>query len=379
MCALLLLPLLLFAQSDETSRLLQIGTRLSASNVEKMEEALKSKPDDLKRHITLLGYYEAAERIGGMQSGAEEARVNHLEWLVSHRSASDALRSEAALPHAVESTSPAYKRIRDLWLAELKRNPKSMDVHVNAVHFLALSDRQTARAILQDAAQLDPKNRGIPFLMGVLDGLTVIDVGAIGHDGLPDANTIPRQPSEGAVAALKSLEESDDARRVCGAGVAVVRYGSVLLGTPSPGRDVLRIAASLLNRALSLDGRTTECIEYGSRVNSWQAIGKSGWLENRQGRRVVVDGALAQRWKASDVPPVYPPQAKTRGVHGTVTLIGVIGDDGRVQKAEAVNGPDALRPAALESFQHWKYSPPRITGKPVEYLTDVQFHFTLSR
>jgi TonB family protein len=294
---------------------------------------------------------------------------------VAHRPTSDALRSEAALPHAVESAS-SYQKVRNLWLAELKRTPKSIDIHINAAHFLALPDRQTARQILQEASRLDPKNRDVPFLVGVLDGLTVIDIDAINHDGLPDATTIPPQPSQEATAALRSLEESDDARRVCGS--AVVRYGSILLGAPSPSRDVLKIAASLLNRALNLDHRSPECLEYATRVNAWQAMRSLGWSA-QQSQRVVIDGRVAWRWKATDVPPVYPAQARTRGLQGTVTLIAVIADDGRVKKAEAISGPDALRPAALDSFQHWTYKPPVRTGTPLEYLTDVQFHFTLSR
>lgn len=373
----LLFPLFLLAQSDETARLLADSVRLSPAAAAKIEATLASKPDDLNRHITLLGYYEAAERSGN-EAGAEDARLRHLEWFVTHKATSDALRSDAALAHAVESTSPSYQKLRDLWLAELKRNPESVDIHINAAQFLALLDRQTARTVLQDAAQLDPKNHDISFLLGVLDGLTVIDINAIDHDGLPNAAGIPQHPSQEAIAGLRSLEESGDARRVCGSATAIVRYGSTLLGTPYPSRDVLKIAASLLNRALKLDPKSRECLEYGARVNAWLTMRNSGWLA-QQSQRVVVDGAVAQRWKATDVAPVYPAQARTHGLQGTVTIIAVIGSDGRIKKAEAVSGPDALRPAALASFQHWTYKPPTRSGSPVEYLTDVQFHFTLSR
>ncbi len=382
MLFLFLLPLALLGQPDETSRLLHTGAHLTEAGAAKLEKALSSKPDDLKRHVTLLGYYHAAERNAVKGPGPEEARLNHLVWLVANRPNSDALHSDAALPHNVESpyTSPPYQRIRTLWLEQVKRNPKSIEVHLNAVRFFALPDRQTARSILQDAARLAPNSRAVQFMLGLLDGLTVLDVSAINHNGLIDPNLIPHRPSQTATAMLKSLESSDDPLQVCGSGVAVVRYGSVLLGAPSSDRDILLIAASLLNRALQLDPRSPECREYGLRVNAWQSIKNSGWsIGDQQGRRILVDGALSQTWKMSDVPPVYPARARANGLQGTVTIIAVIGVDGVARRAEAVSGPDELRPAALESFRHWEYEPLINGGKPAEYLTDVQFHFKLSR
>src|SRR5262245_567589 len=51
------------------------------------------------------------------------------------------------------------------------------------------------------------------------------------------------------------------------------------------------------------------------------------------------------------VKPVYPASALKAGVEGLVNLQVVIGKDGRVENAKAVNGPTPLRQAAIDAVK----------------------------
>jgi TonB family protein len=62
--------------------------------------------------------------------------------------------------------------------------------------------------------------------------------------------------------------------------------------------------------------------------------------------------------------PSYPPLARLANVHGTVTLRLTIDPLGRIEKAEALDGPLLLRSPAEAFFSQWLFEPVLIGGKP---------------
>lgn len=80
-----------------------------------------------------------------------------------------------------------------------------------------------------------------------------------------------------------------------------------------------------------------------------------------------------------DIKPEYPSEAKAKGIEGVVTLELVIGDEGKVLKATAVNKPlgHGLEIAAINAFKRKKYKPAELEGKPITVKVLVPVHFRL--
>jgi protein TonB len=71
-------------------------------------------------------------------------------------------------------------------------------------------------------------------------------------------------------------------------------------------------------------------------------------------------------------------EARRAGIQGTVRLDVVIGKDGRVLEVKLLGGPPALVKPATKSVWKWRYNPTLLNGVPLEVVTEVDIHFTLS-
>ena len=87
-------------------------------------------------------------------------------------------------------------------------------------------------------------------------------------------------------------------------------------------------------------------------------------------------GRLMAPKKIKDVPPVYPPLAKSAHVSGEVTIEATIGVDGKVVDAKVINSVPMLDQAALDAVRQWEYLPSMLNGKPVPVLVTVTVKFT---
>jgi TonB family protein len=77
------------------------------------------------------------------------------------------------------------------------------------------------------------------------------------------------------------------------------------------------------------------------------------------------------------VPPVYPPDARARGVEGTVILDVIIAADGRVKELTVLSGDSVFASAAMTAVRQWVYRTTLLNGRPVEVETTVTVTFTL--
>jgi TonB family protein len=80
----------------------------------------------------------------------------------------------------------------------------------------------------------------------------------------------------------------------------------------------------------------------------------------------------------SRVEPVYPDEAKQRGIEGTVTVHAIIGRSGSVESVTAVNGPPLLTPVVTSAVRQWRYTETLLAGQPVETEEDIDVTFRLS-
>ena len=78
-------------------------------------------------------------------------------------------------------------------------------------------------------------------------------------------------------------------------------------------------------------------------------------------------------------PLVYPPEAKARGLTGSVVLHGVIGKDGVLRDLRVVSGPVVFRQVALDAARSWVYKPYTFGGFPVDQETNVTVNFNMTK
>lgn len=81
----------------------------------------------------------------------------------------------------------------------------------------------------------------------------------------------------------------------------------------------------------------------------------------------------------SRVMPMYPFQARARGLRGEVVLRAIVGSDGRVEKdiVIAQSSPMFDQPA-IEALRQWRFEPGRDrNGNPVRVLLEVPIRFQL--
>jgi TonB family protein len=75
------------------------------------------------------------------------------------------------------------------------------------------------------------------------------------------------------------------------------------------------------------------------------------------------------------VDPVYPEDAKAKGISGAVVLHAIIDQQGKIDKLSVISGPGPLRDAALSAVQQWTYKPYQLNGRPVSVETTVTVNF----
>ena len=87
----------------------------------------------------------------------------------------------------------------------------------------------------------------------------------------------------------------------------------------------------------------------------------------------VTGGQLMHR-----VAPVYPAQARSLRMEGTVVLTAVVMEDGTVSDVRVVDGSPTLAQSAVDAVKQWRYKPYQLDGKPVknEITINVAFKFS---
>ena len=75
--------------------------------------------------------------------------------------------------------------------------------------------------------------------------------------------------------------------------------------------------------------------------------------------------------------PHYPRAAAAKRIQGRVTVLALVGADGRIARVRAVAGAKELRDAALESARGYVFTPAVKDGRPVETVVMIEVSFKL--
>lgn len=73
--------------------------------------------------------------------------------------------------------------------------------------------------------------------------------------------------------------------------------------------------------------------------------------------------------------PAYPPIARAAHVSGTVAVQVIIGTEGNVIAAAAIEGHPLLQPASVAAARQARFTPTLYEGKPVKVVGVIQYNF----
>jgi protein TonB len=93
----------------------------------------------------------------------------------------------------------------------------------------------------------------------------------------------------------------------------------------------------------------------------------------------VATGSIEAPRRLNEIALRYPPIAVSIGLSGDVLIDCVIGPDGGVRDARVLSGSPVLQRAALDAVRQWRYTEPKLNGRPISVLLAVTVHFRLQR
>jgi len=79
------------------------------------------------------------------------------------------------------------------------------------------------------------------------------------------------------------------------------------------------------------------------------------------------------------VQPIYPRNALTMHVEGSVELMATISRTGDITRVKVISGDSQLARSAADAVKQWKYKPYLLNGEPVEIQTQVTINFNLPK
>jgi len=95
--------------------------------------------------------------------------------------------------------------------------------------------------------------------------------------------------------------------------------------------------------------------------------------------KILFKDGTRSRWPTlmKKAVPVYPEEAKSMRIQGTVNIKATIGPDGHVESMQPIDGPSMLRQAALDAVHQWIYRPFDMMGEPRPVEIEIHVIFTL--
>jgi hypothetical protein len=204
-------------------------------------EELKTNPQDGESYMTLLRYYEKELNIPALSA----LKL----WFIEHHPGGRIQPGNINPRH----DRAAYAKGKALWLAQVKRNPGSIEIHQRAADFLGGGDKPLAEKILLAGRAANPNNDRWAHLLTrhythVIHGAT---------EPYTEYNVFRTVSAEDAHSAyardvIARLDESTDVQVLTSTAVSLLRYGVQRRGT-SNDVDAAALARRFIERALAVE------------------------------------------------------------------------------------------------------------------------------
>ncbi len=350
-------------------RLMVAGTRLTAPEAEKLEDVLKTNPDDLDSRTRLISYY--------FVNAMPARRVPHVHWLIEHHPDAEVFTSR------VTSTEPYYgteEAEKQLWLKAAQSSSNSR-VWATSADFLARNgDRDQAEQLLLRALAEQPADPGFSRRLAGLYISAIVNnpqapFAAHARQALETTNNqiVARE----AVRTLAMFDPGLAGRIAERAGIDPPIFLKPMhevqpvypaLAKQSRIEGVVRLKVTVARNgsvaAVAVEGGHPLLIPAAvEAVKQWRYV----FNDRERTASVEIPFRLDQAPEsapatAAPVPrlqhrtdPVYPPLALQARLQGVVRLKLNVGADGEIAGVQVVAGHPLLVPAAMEAVKQWRY------------------------
>jgi hypothetical protein len=310
-----------------------------------VDQAIARNPADVQSRLVAVCY---AEMHDSPENAA--ARLRNARWFAEINPAFEWLGGPGSTPRRELAGTEDYEALRKLWRQKLAANPTDTAILDNATNFLRISDPEEAAGAMLKAMKAPDHAVDLLGDIYVLAGSGVTAVKPSG--GAPEARDEKLAATPFAVLAREQLLKTQN----------------------------MRLLFSAL-RTVSGSSDTAFCHAVLDRAKEFypEAEADCDGAPESQTRTVRIGGNVIAPKLIKTVRPVYPPDAKARGIEGKVKFQAIIAQNGTIKNLELLAGPFALYDEARNAVLKWEYHPTTLNGKPVDVITTIDVAFGLSR
>ncbi|MEW6750156.1 MAG: energy transducer TonB [Candidatus Latescibacterota bacterium] len=112
-------------------------------------------------------------------------------------------------------------------------------------------------------------------------------------------------------------------------------------------------------------------------VEETEAVPEVIELEEEEEEIVEIWKVEKQPEPVKTVRPEYPEIARKANITGKVTVKALVTKEGKVERAEAMSGPEVFHDAAVKAVLQWTFTPAIQNDRPVKVWVSVPFDFQL--
>ena len=261
-----------------------------------------------------------------------------------------------------------FDRAIALWDEQVEKHLRDARVLLDAARMIGFDHTNEREiALAERAQQLDPGSYTPPL------------ASVYAHVLLQIGNNMPDR------AAIKSklLSSTDSALVGSVAREMMNRITDDAMGgskTRVPTEVLMSELTELLAHAISLDPKNSAWPDLMQGAKQLEAKSKPGSLPAKQSSvsTFSIPGEVAKMNLMTSPQPVYPIEAKSQGIRGTVRFNVLIGADGHVKNVVLVSGNALLVKPAQEAVHQYVYRPIFVDGAAVEVMAPVEVDFHVS-
>jgi len=103
-----------------------------------------------------------------------------------------------------------------------------------------------------------------------------------------------------------------------------------------------------------------------------------GTIADAADKPLRVGGDVKAPAVTKHVNPVYPEEAKAKGIEGTVLVEAVVGPTGKVEDAKVKRSNPLFDQAALDVVKQWEFKPTIDKGRARSVLMSITVNFRMS-
>ena len=153
---------------------------------------------------------------------------------------------------------------------------------------------------------------------------------------------------------------------------------SVTKGHPLLVRSALEAVKQWKYRPYVVDGAAVPVSSTVS-VNFTLQDSNAGTLEKSQSPLIRLGSPAMATNLVYRVEPIYPLEAKQKGIAGEVVFDVTINEQGEVSDVQVLSGNAMLVSAAYEAVRQWRYTPVLLNGDPIRAKANVTIRFELEK